>query len=94
MKCKTTYSSERTKKLCIDCSKCGCGGSLDSPECMRKAIDLIRMNQVEEIKFMRKDYSELYTKKEVESPGRGCGRYPGVRRPQGMDEPGLRKQAG
>ncbi len=66
MKCKTTYNSERTKKLCIDCTKCASGGSLDSPECMRKAIDLIRMNQVEEIKFVRKDYSELYTKKEVD----------------------------
>jgi len=66
MKCKTTYNSERVKKISIDCSKCESGGSLDSPECMRKAIDLIRMNQVEEIKFVRRDYSEVYTKKEVD----------------------------
>jgi hypothetical protein len=47
MKCKTSYNSERAKKISIDCSKCSGGGSLDSPACMLKAIDLIRMNQVE-----------------------------------------------
>ena len=69
MKCKTSYNSERAKKISIDCAKCSSGGSLDSPACMRKAIDLIRMNQVEEIKFVRKDYSELYTKKEIDLLG-------------------------
>jgi type IV secretory pathway ATPase VirB11/archaellum biosynthesis ATPase len=33
---------------------------------MKQAIDMIRMNHVEEIKFVRKDYSELYTKREVD----------------------------
>lgn len=66
MNCKASFNSGRAKKISIDCAKCNSSGSLDSPACMRKAIDLIRMNQVEEIRFVRKDYSELYTKKEVD----------------------------
>ncbi len=66
MKCKTTLNSSRTKKLCIDCSRCGGAGSLDSPQCLRQAMGFLSMNRVDEVKFMKKDFSELYLKHEIE----------------------------
>jgi len=66
MKCKTVLNSSRTRKLCIDCTKCSSAGSLDSPQCLRKAMELLRMNRVDELKFMKKDFSELYLKHEID----------------------------
>ena len=66
MKCKTTLHSSRTRKLCIDCTKCSSGGSLDSPLCMSRTMEMLRMSQVDEIKFVKRDFSELYLKHEVD----------------------------
>ncbi|MBN2251026.1 MAG: type II/IV secretion system ATPase subunit [Candidatus Altiarchaeota archaeon] len=66
MACKATLKNAKTKQLCIDCSKCTGAGSLDSPRCLGNAMELLRRNRADELKFVKKEFSELYGTKEVE----------------------------
>lgn len=66
MECKSKIKKSRVKRLCIECSDCGHGGSLDDPMCMRKTLNWLKRNRVDEIHFLKRDFSELYGKKELE----------------------------
>ena len=65
MECKSKIKKSRVKRLCIECSDCSRGGSLDDPTCMRKILNWLKRNRVDEIQFLKRDFSELYGKKEL-----------------------------
>lgn len=66
MECKTSIKKSRVKRLCIECSGCSHSGSLDDPTCLKKTFELLKRHRVDEIQFQKRDFSELYRKKEVD----------------------------
>jgi flagellar protein FlaI len=66
MKCKFSIKKAKHKRLIVDCAECDKKGTLDDPNCRSHILNWLKRNRVDEVQFVKKDYSELYTKDHID----------------------------